>query len=128
MARPHSAAPDPREACLHTLLAATEALCASLAAGGTPGEWLGCLERREGAFDALVRAAANAAETGQALSLQGRDLLARIAELDARLIGDGREGLARLQRERLELGRRRKAVQAHGLHERSPARAVTVKA
>ncbi|MEZ4330213.1 MAG: hypothetical protein R3F35_00525 [Myxococcota bacterium] len=117
---------DPRERGLRDVLEATEALRASIAAGEEPSAWLVWLERRERAVGALERTTADA--WTQSLSGGGRTLLARIAELDARMIQDGREELTRLQRERHELGRRRRAVHAHGLQERSLARAVTVKA
>lgn len=118
---------DPRESGLRDVLEATESLCASIAAGEEPGVWLDWLVRRERAIGALARAASDVAE-GRALSGGGRAVLARIAELDARLIEDGQEELARLQRARHALGQRRRAVHAHGLQERTPARAVTVKA
>lgn len=128
MSHPRRADPDPREACLHALLEATEALCAALVEGDGPEAWLVELARRERAFEALERACAGVSSATQVLSSEGRAVLARIAALDARLIADGSEALVRLQGERLALVRRRRAVAAHGLQERGPARAVTVKA
>jgi hypothetical protein len=119
---------DPREGLLVELLAATEALFAAISAGDDPESWGGHLDRREAAFAALVRASDEGDLGERPLAAGARECLDRIASLDATLLESGREGLARMQRERVDLGRRRQAVAAHGAQEKTLARAFAVKA
>ncbi|MFO0687181.1 MAG: hypothetical protein U0900_00555 [Myxococcota bacterium] len=119
---------DPREDALVALLAATESLAEAIAGGEPPESWLACLEHREGAFADLVRCVAALPVDRQPLAAGARACLDRIAALDEGLLTAGRSELARLQRDRIDLARRRQAVLAHGVQERSLARAVAVKA
>lgn len=119
---------DLREDALLALLAATESLAESIAGAEPPEAWIDCVERREAAFASLVRAFESTPPDARPLTPAARACLDRIAALDESLLGAGRSELARMQRERLELGRRRQAVQAHGAHDRSLARAIAVKA
>ena len=116
------------EASLFALLEATEALWASLADGASPDVQVERLARRERAF-AEVEQASSAARGGRPVPGAGaRACLDRIAELDAAILQAGRAELDRLQRERLALGGRRRAVTAHGLQPRETPRVVTIKA
>ncbi|MBK7947292.1 MAG: hypothetical protein IPK00_00705 [Deltaproteobacteria bacterium] len=119
---------DPREDALIALLAATESLADAIAGGEAPEAWTACVERREAAFADLVRATAALPLAERALAAGARACLDRIASLDESLLSAGQSELARMQRERIDLGRRRQAVAAHGAHERNLARAVAVKA
>lgn len=119
---------DPREDALVALVAATESLAEAIAGGEAPDSWTACVERREAAFSALVRATAEMPLEERGLAAGARACLDRIAALDESLLTAGRSELVRMQRERIDLGRRRQAVAAHGAHERSLARAVAVKA
>ena len=119
---------DPLEAPLLALLAATESLFASLAGTQSPEDWAAILDRRSAAFSALQQAASGEPGARRPVTAAVRTCLDRIAELDRAMLDAGREGLARLQQERLTLGSRRRAVLAHGVREREVARAVAVKA
>ena len=119
---------DPREDALIALLAATESLAEAIAGGESPECWLACLERREAAFAELARSVAERPVDRHPLAAGARACLDRIGALDEGMLGAGRSELARLQRDRIDLARRRQAVLAHGVHERSLARAVAVKA
>ena len=119
---------DPLETPLLALLAATEALFQALAGPQSPEAWNACLERRNLAFAELERAASGERGARPPVTAAARACLDRIAELDAAMLVAGRDGLARLQQERLALGGRRRAVLAHGVREREVARAVAVKA
>ncbi len=128
MASRHESQIDPREDALITLLAATESLAEAIAGGEMPESWTACVERREAAFAALVKSTTVLPVEARPLTAGARACLDRIAALDEGLLAAGRSELARMQRERIDLGRRRQAVAAHGAHERSLARAVAVKA
>lgn len=128
MALRHTTSIDPREDALVVLLAATESLLEAIAGGEAPEGWMGCFERREAAFAALVRATAAVPLAERPLAAAARACLDRIAALDESLLAAGQSEVARMQRERIDLGRRRQAVAAHGAHERNLARAVAVKA
>lgn len=127
---------DLLETPLLALLAATESLFATLA--GTPSlegslaespeDWTALLDRRNTAFAELEQAASRDAGARPPVTAAARACLERIAELDRALLDAGREGLVRLQQERLALGSRRRAVLAHAVREREIARAVAVKA
>lgn len=119
---------DPLETPLLALLAATESLFAGLAEAPSPEDWTALLDRRNTAFADVEQAATLAAGARPFVTAAARACLERIAELDRALLEAGREGLVRLQQERLALGSRRRAVQAHGVRERELARAVAVKA
>ncbi|MBY0398870.1 hypothetical protein K2X89_01145, partial [Myxococcota bacterium] len=119
---------DPREEALLGLLGATESLAEAIAAGVAPEMWSACVERRESAFAALVRACDEIPIGARPLAAGARACLDRIAALDQSLLEAGTSELARMLRERIDLGRRRQAVLAHGVPERSLARAVAVKA
>lgn len=119
---------DPLEMPLLALLAATESLFATLAETPSPEDWTALLERRNAAFADLEQAASRAAGARPPITAAARACLERIAELDRAILDAGREGLVRMQQERLALGCRRRAVQAHGVRERELARAVAVKA
>lgn len=119
---------DAREDALLVLLAATESLAEAIAGGEPPETWVDCAERRAAAFAALVRSVEACPIAARPLAPGARACLDRIASLDESLLSAGQGELARMQRERLDLGRRRQAVAAHGAHERSLARAIAVKA
>ena len=57
-----------------------------------------------------------------------RAVVLRVGELDEAIIGAGRSLIGALHGERLDLLRRRSAIQAHAARERGEARLVTVKA
>ena len=118
---------DPLETPLLALLAVTESLFATLAGTPSPEDWTALLERRNTAFADLEHAASRDAGPRTPVTAAARACLERIGELDRALLEAGREGLVRLQQERLALGSRRRAVQAHGVRERELARAVAVK-
>lgn len=119
---------DPLETQLLALLAATESLFDSIAGSESPEDWAALLERRVAAFTALQQAASGGGGIRRPVTAAARACLERIGELDRALLDAGREGLARLQQERLALGNRRRAVSAHGVRERDLARAIAVKA
>ncbi len=119
---------DPLEQPVFELLAATESLWTSLSESPSPEDWALLLERRNAAFSALERAAAGPSDARPPVTAAARTCLERIAELDGAILRAGAEGLGRLQRERLALGNRRRAVLAHGAQEREAPRAITVKA
>jgi len=122
-----AASKDPASPLLFELLDATESLASALADQAEPEAWLELLERRDGIVAALEQAYAASADR-PALAAPARACLERIESLDRTILAAGREGLARLQRERLALGSRRRAVQALGVQERDVPRALTVKA
>ncbi len=119
---------DPLETPLLALLAATESLFAALAGTQSPEEWEAFLDRRRLAFAELERVSSAERGARPPVTAAARACLDRIAELDRAMLDAGREGLVRLQQERLALGSRRRAVLAHGVREREVARAVAVKA
>lgn len=119
---------DPLETPLLALLAATESLFAALAETEPPEEWEASLDRRNRAFAELEQASSAECIASAPVTAAARACLERIAELDGAILAAGREGLVRLQQERIALGSRRRAVQAHGVREREIARAVAVKA
>ena len=119
---------DSLEAPLLELLAATESLFAALAGTQSREEWETFLDRRSLAFTELERVTSAERGVRSPVTAAARACLDRIAELDGAMLVAGREGLVRLQQERLALGSRRRAVLAHGVREREVARAVAVKA
>lgn len=128
-ARTHTADHAERlDAALLELLDATEALCAALADDSPAEAWAERLARRDRAFAEVERAATLPGGGRGAPGAGGRACLERIAELDAAILQAGGQELARVQRERLALGGRRRAVSAHALQPRETPRVVTVKA
>lgn len=119
---------DRLEESVFSLLAATESLWLALADASSSEEWIALLERRSAAFHALERAAFDASGGRVPVPAAVRTCLDRISELDAAILRTGSEALERLQKERIALAGRRRAVLAHSLHERELPRAVTVKA
>lgn len=119
---------DRLEESVFSLLAATESLWLALADSSSSEDWIALLERRSAAFHAVERAVFDASGGRVPVPAALRSCLDRIAELDTAILQTGREALERLQKERIVLGGRRRAVLAHGLHERELPRAVTIKA
>lgn len=120
---------DPMEAPLFALLETTESLCAALSGGAQPAEWEALGARRADLVAKLERiAVGEPAKGARGRSAASRACLDRIAELDRAMLTAGREGLVRLRQEQVELGQRRRAVQAHGFRPTELARAVAVKA
>jgi len=106
------------------LLRATEALAERVLAG-EEGEPLSlAMARRDDAFDAFQARVAS----GGKLDAATRAVVLRVGELDEAIIGAGRSLIGALHGERLDLLRRRSAIQAHAARERGEARLVTVKA
>ncbi len=116
------------EASLLRLLEATESLWTALADSAPAEVWEERIAGREAAYLAVERAASTPEGGRRAVGAVARACLERIAELDGAMLGAGREELARMQRERVALGSRRRAVLAHGQKPREAPRAVTVKA
>ena len=110
------------------LLAATELLWQALAESSPSEDWDLLLERRGAALRSLAQGVAGDSGTLSVIPVAARACLERIAELDGAILQTGGEALLQLQKERMDLGRRRRAVLAHGLQEREMPRAVTVKA
>jgi len=119
---------DGLEQAAFALLAATEALWTALAESPSSADWEALYEHRCAMFAALERAVSGRAETLSPLAVSVRTCVERIAELDGAILRTGAQALEQLQRERIALGSRRRAVLAHGLQERDTPRAVTVKA
>lgn len=111
------------------LLEAAELLAGAVAAG-EDGEALAELTAgRETAFQAVAEASTQRSSAPRApLGPTARACLDRLEGIDRALLAAGREELARLSRERLELLRRREVVKAHGERERIAGRAVAFKA
>ena len=110
------------------LLAATQSLWRALAESSPPEDWGILYERRCAAFTALERAVVGSSDVLPSIPAASRTALERIAELDAAILQAGGQALEQLQRERIALGSRRRAVVAHALQERDMPRAVTLKA
>jgi hypothetical protein len=119
---------DRLEEFVFSLLAATESLWLALVESSSSEEWIDLLERRSAAFYALERAASDASGRRASVSAAVRACLERISELDVAILQAGGTALEQLQKERIALASRRRAVLAHGIHERELPRAVTVKA
>lgn len=111
------------------LLEAAELLAGAVAAGEEGEALAELMADREAAFRALAEASAQRASAPRApLGPTARACLDRLEGIDRALLAAGREELARLSRERLDLLRRREVVKAHGERERIPGRAVALKA
>ena len=110
------------------LLAATESLWRALAEASPSEDWAILYERRRAAFTALERAVVGPSGVRPPIPAAVRTGLQRLAELDGAILQAGGQALDQLQRERIALGSRRRAVLAHGLQQREMPRAVTVKA
>ena len=123
-----SSSVDPLEPAVAALLAATEALALAIRRGESSDSILVAHAARDERFAALVRASEGGPDAPRAATASMRAWLARIAALDAEILAEGAEELARLTAERLGLSRRRQAVEAHGVQERVAPRAVTVRA
>jgi len=119
---------DRFEESVFALLAVTESLWQALAESASPEDWDDLLDQRSAAFRALERAVAGTPGWPVAVPAAVRTCLERIAELDGAILQAGGEALEQLQKERIALASRRRAVLAHGLRERDMPRAVTVKA
>lgn len=112
---------------IFTLLGLTESLRDAIANGAEVEVWQSLVADRNAAFAALVRVCDTLPSDEEPLDAGSRSALARLAELDGAIMAVGREGMDRIARERHELGRRRRAVGAHGARERDLPRAVTIK-
>lgn len=116
-----------RRELIFQLLGLTESLRDAIANGDEVEVWNDLVSERNAAFAELVRVHRALGPNEDPIDAGTRSALTRLAELDESIVAAGRTGMDRLARERHELGRRRRAVAAHGAREREQPRAVTLK-
>ena len=106
------------------LLTATEKLHATLVGEGDLDALGHVYDEREAAFQSLERAT----QQGGAPSVAVRACVRQVQSLDAEILALGDAQALAIRDERNTLARRRSAIQAHGVRERSEPRVITVKA
>ena len=106
------------------LLAATEKLHATLEEEGDLEALGHVYDDREAAFQSLERAS----EQGGAPSVALRACVRQVQSLDTEILALADAHTLAIRDERNTLARRRSAIQAHGVRERSEPRVITVKA